>query len=191
MKDELNYFKGMSTDKPHEDVPPPTTSRDKNPLLSSECIIVLQHRIQQEEQSSRKYQAMSLWLNNEGYTGAASLWKKYSVEEMSHADWSRDYLLAMGITPDVPALVAESNTFLGLPQIIEMSYDHEIVITKQIKELANKSFIAGDHMLYTLASHYLKEQVEEHGKMQDWVDKLKSFGTDKIAMRWLDEEMGK
>ena len=134
---------------------------------------------------------MSMWLNNEGYSGAASLWLKYSQEEMAHADWSRQYLLAMGITPNTPALNAETSIYSGLPQIIEISYDHEITITNQIKELADSALKKGDHMLYTLTSHYLKEQVEEHGKMQDWIDKLKSFGTDKIAMRWLDEEMGK
>jgi ferritin len=165
--------------------------RGRNPLLSSECETVLQYRVQQEEQSSRIYHSMSMWLNNEGYSGAAALWLKYSKEEMAHADWSREYLLAMGITPNTPTLTAEPSVYIGLPQIIEASYDHEIAITVQITELANKALKAGDHMLYTLSSHYLKEQVEEHGKMQDWIDKLKSFGTDKIAMRWLDEEMGK
>lgn len=168
-----------------------TNSREKNPLLADSCTSYLQSRIQQEEQSSRKYHSMSMWLNNEGYTGAASLWKKYAEEEMSHADWSRDYLLAMGVTPNTPMLSAESNVYQGLPQIIELSYDHEVEITKQIKDLATHAMKEGDHMLYTLTSHYLKEQVEEHDKMQNWVDKLKTFGTDKIAMRWLDEEMSK
>jgi len=164
--------------------------RGKNPLLSDECISVLQYRIQQEELSSRLYQAMSLWLNNEGYSGAASLWMKYSQEELTHANWSRDYLLAMGITPDVPLLTAQPNVFPGLPQIIEQSYDHEILVTKQCKELADRAFKCGDHMLYTLAGQYLKEQIEEHDKMQTWVDKLKAFGSDKIALRLLDNEMG-
>jgi ferritin len=167
-----------------------SANRGKNPLLSDECVNYLQSRIQQEEQSSRIYQSMSLWLNNEGYSGAASLWMKYSKEELTHADWSRDYLLAMGITPSVPALTSEPCSYQGLPQIIEASYDHEVVITKQIKELADHAFKGGDHMLYTLAAHYLKEQVEEHGKMQDWVDKLKAFGTSQIALKMLDAEMG-
>lgn len=166
-------------------------SREKNPLLSEDCIAVLQYRIQQEEQSSRKYHSMSMWLNNEGYSGAASLWKKYAQEEMGHADWSRQYLLSMGITPNTPMLAAEASVYEGLPQIIEASYDHEIVITKECKQLAEKAFKAGDHMLYTLSGQYLKEQIEEHDKMQTWVDKLKTFGTDKIALRWLDEEMSK
>ena len=162
----------------------------RNPLLSDECVNVLQYRIQQEEQSSRIYQSMSLWLNNEGYSGAASLWMKYSQEELVHADWSRNYLLSMGITPNVPLLTAEPNVYQGLPQIIDASYEHEITITKQLKELADKAFKTGDHMLYTLAAQYLKEQVEEHDKTQTWVDKLKTFGTDKIALRMLDDEMG-
>ena len=164
--------------------------RNKNPLLSDECIKVLQYRIQQEELSSRIYQSMSLWLNNEGYTGAASLWMKYSQEELTHANWSREYLLAMGITPEVPMLAAQPSSYQGLSQIIEQSYDHEILITKQCKELADKAFKAGDHMLYTLALQFTKEQVEEHDKMQTWIDKLEAFGTDKLALRFLDEEMG-
>lgn len=167
------------------------TGKSKNPLLSEECIVTLQYRIQQEEQSSRIYQSMSLWLNNEGYTGAASLWMKYSQEELTHANWSRDYLLAMGVTPNVPALLVQPTVYTGLPQIIEDSYEHEIVITKQIKTMADQALKCGDHMLYTLVLQYLKEQVEEHDKMQTWMDKLKTFGTDKLALRWLDEEMGK
>lgn len=162
----------------------------RNPLLSDECLNTLQYRIQQEELSSRMYLSMSMWLNNEGYSGAASLWKKYSEEELSHANWSRDYLLAMGVTPDVPMLAAQPTSYIGLPQIIELSYNHEIDVTKQCKELADKAFKGGDHMLYTLAAHYLTEQREEHSKMQDWTDKLNAFGTDKIALRLLDNEMG-
>jgi ferritin len=164
--------------------------RDRNPLFSSSCESLLQNRIQQEEQSSRIYHSMSMWLNNEGYSGAASLFAKYSAEENAHAGWSRDYLLAMGITPNTPALTSEPSSYQSLPQIIEKAYDQEIEITKQIKEIGQHAMKEGDHMLYTLVAQYLKEQVEEHDKMQTWIDKLKTFGTDKIALRWLDDEMG-
>lgn len=166
-------------------------NRDRNPLFSSSCESYLQRRIQQEEQSSRKYHSMAMWLKNEGFDGAGSLWAKYAAEEMGHADWSRNYLLSMGITPQTPVLNAEPNAYAGLPAIIELSYDHEVEITKQIKEIGQHAMKEGDHMLYTLVGQYLKEQVEEHDKMQTWIDKLKTFGTDPIALRWLDEEMGK
>ena len=170
-----------------QDTPP---IKGMNPLLSKECVDYLNYRVQQEDLSSRIYLSMSLWLNNAGYMGAASLWKKYSGEEAAHADWSRDYLLAMGVQPITAKLDAPQQNFTGLPQIIELSFEHEITITKQIKDLANAAMKKGDHMLYTLTSHYLKEQVEEHDKTQTWMDKLTAFGTDKIALRLLDNEMG-
>lgn len=164
--------------------------RTHNPMIDEHCIKNLQYRIQQEEESSRLYLSMSMWLNNEGYTGAAKLWQKYADEEMIHAGWAREYLLAMGVTPNVPVLAVQPTTFSGLPQIIRDSFDHEIVVTKQIKVMASGALKEGDHMLYQLCMTYLKEQVEEHDKTQTWLDKLNTFGDDKIALRMLDEEMG-
>lgn len=163
--------------------------KSHNPLIEESCIKYLNYRIQQEELSSRIYLSMSMWLNNEGYSGAAALWRKYANEELSHADWSREYLLAMGVTPETPALAGQPSTYAGLPEIIRMSYEHEIMVTKQIKEMAQDSMKKGDHMLYELCLKYLKEQVEEHDKTQTWVDKLGAFGEDKIALRLLDNEM--
>lgn len=163
--------------------------KGKNELLSDDCVDYLNFRVQQEEYSGRIYLAMSMWLDNNGYVNAAKLWRRYSNEEMAHSDIARTYLLSMGVQPATPVLESPEQTFTGLPEIIEKSYDHEIVVTKQIKELATDAMSKGDHMLYEFALAYLKEQVEEHNKMQNWVDQLNSFGTDKIAMRLLDHEM--
>jgi len=165
------------------------STKDKNILLSDECVDYLNYRVQQEEYSGRIYMSMAMWLENNGYVNAGKLWRRYSDEEMKHADIARTYLLSMGVQPLTPKLDAPNQNFSGLPEIIEMSYDHEITVTKQIKDLASDAFKKGDHMLYELALAYLKEQVEEHDKMQNWVDQLNSFGTDKIAMRLLDHEM--
>jgi ferritin len=35
------------------------------------------------------------------------------------------------------------------------------------------------------------EQKEEINKTCTWLDRIDSFGTDKVALRMLDEEMGK
>jgi ferritin len=163
--------------------------KGKNELLSDDCVDYLNFRVQQEEYSGRIYLAMSMWLDNNGYVNAAKLWRRYSNEEMAHSDIARKYLLSMGVQPATPVLESPEQTFTGLPEIIEKSYDHEIVVTKQIKELATDAMSKGDHMLYEFALAYLKEQVEEHEKMQNWVDQLNAFGTDKIAMRLLDHEI--
>jgi ferritin len=130
-----------------------------------------------------------MWLNNKGYQGAAALWRKYSDEEMKHADIARTYLLSFGIQPVTPRLDQPKQNFTGLPSIVKLSFDHEIEVSNQIKDMANHALSDGDHMLYELCLAYLKEQVEEHDKMQNWMDQLEAFGTDKIALRLLDTVM--
>ena len=80
------------------------STKEHNPLITDECIKYLNYRIEQEEYSARIYLSMSMWLNDNGYLNGAKLWKKYSDEEMKHADDARAYLLAMGVQPTTPAL---------------------------------------------------------------------------------------
>jgi len=166
------------------------SSKGKNPLIDDSCISFLNYRIQQEEYSSRIYLAMSMWLNNNGYLNAAKVWKKYSDEEIGHANIARDYLLNMGVQPATPALEQPAETFSGFPDIIRKSHQHEIEITQQCSDLAKHAVKDGSHMLYELALHYLREQNDEMGKTQDLVDQLEAFGEDKIAMRLFDHELG-
>lgn len=188
LKRTLKSPDSSTSTEPTTVLPKPIT-KGKNILLSDECVNYLNYRVQQEEYSGRIYLAMSLWLDNNGYVNGAKLWRKYSDEEMKHADIAREYLLSMGVQPTTPVLNKPTENFSGFPQIIKDSYQHEIDVTKQIKDLADDAFKKGDHMLYQLALGYLKEQVEEHSKMQNWIDQLIAFGEDKIAMRLLDHEI--
>lgn len=191
---EENKRQLASSPAPKATIARPSTSapafKTKNPMITEECVKHLNYRIEQEEYSSRIYLAMAMWLDDNGYKGAAKEWRKYSHEEMGHADFAREYLLNLGVQPNTPALQSPTQTFSGLPQIIEMSYEHEIEITRQCKELASHAMKMADHLLYELALKYLHEQQEEMGKMQDLMDELEAFGTDKIAMRLMDNKMG-
>jgi ferritin len=188
MADQSQYRRTLKTTE-KESGASETKSVKRNPLITNECIKYLNYRIEQEDYSVRVYLAMSMWLDDKGYVNAAKLWKKYSSEESAHADWAREYLLSLGIMPDTPALKQPKQDFTGLPEIIRESHVHETDITNQVKELSSHAIGMGDHMLYQLGLQYLKEQVEELGKLQNWLDQLESFGEDKIAMRLLDHEM--
>lgn len=161
----------------------------ENPFKQN-CIAVLTARIEQEELSARLYEAMSLWLNNAGFVGAAKAWKKNSEDEWGHAQWAKDFLLDMGVTPRLSSLVEPPYVFNGLPEIIRQTFEHEVKITEQCNELANFAYLNGNHLLYQLAMKYMTEQQEELGKIQTLVDKLVAFGEDKVALRLLDNELG-
>jgi ferritin len=159
-------------------------------VISNKMIELVNFRIEQEELSSRLYLAMSLWLDVNGYAGAAKLWKSYSDEELGHAKWSYEYLTDLNILPKVPKLDQPQTDFQGLPTIIVDSYKHELKITAQCQEFAREAQGEGDYMTLNLAQKFLKEQVDEIAKTTYWVDRLKAFGNDKIALRLLDNEMG-
>lgn len=166
------------------------TVSTKKKVISESLKSLLNYRIEQEEYSSRVYLAMSMWLNDNGYMGAAKLWKKYSDEELSHADKAREILLAFGIQPETPLLQKPTQTFQGLPDIIRKSYDHEVEVTNQCAALTKSAMNEGNFMVMELGLWYSKEQVEELDKLQTFIDKLDAFGEDKLAMRFLDNEMG-
>lgn len=155
-------------------------------VISENIKGLLNYRIEQEEESSRLYKSMSIWLNYNGFTGSAKLWDKYSQEELSHAQWAYAYLLDLNVKPVVPGLSLPQGDFKGLPSIIALSFQHELEITEQCKELVKQAQFEGDFMAMELGLRYCKEQVEELGKFQNLIDQLESFGLDKISLRLLD-----
>ena len=158
--------------------------------MKKEAIELLQYRIQQEQLSSRIYESMSMWLDNNGYLGSAKLWAKYSAEELKHADFAKEYLLSFGINPTLRKLDAPVCEFKGLCEIIDMTFDHETEISRQCSELAASALAMGDHMLYTLGLKYCAEQVEEMSKSQTLKDLVKAFGESKEALFLLDNKLG-
>lgn len=162
----------------------------KNPFASDDTIKFLNYRIEMEESSSRLYEAMSLWADNEGYIGAAKAFKKDADDEMTHAQWAKQYLLDMGIQPTLPALPKPDQNFSGLENLFQKSYDHELMVTEQCNEMASKAMKSGDHLLYQLASKYMAEQQEELGKVITRLDRMSIVGTEKTALLILDQELG-
>ena len=158
-------------------------------FISKKIENLINFRIVEEEKSSRLYLAMSQWLDYNGFSGAAKLWKKYSDEEHKHSEWAYEYLQDLDILPVVPALEKPKCTFSSLPEICKMSYEHEIKVTEQCNALAKAAQAEGDYMTVELAQRYLKEQVEEIGKTTYWLDRLEAFGDNPQLLRELDEEM--
>lgn len=159
-------------------------------FLSQTMVNLLNYRIEQEEFSSRLYLSMSLWLTNEGYLGAGKLFKKFSDEELLHAEKAKDMLLANGLQPITPALEKPEQDFKSLPKVIEMAFDHEKVVTRQCYELTKSAFKEDNFMVAELGLWYAKEQAEELDKFQNFMDRLEAFGTDPDLLRELDNEMG-
>lgn len=158
-------------------------------MITQKAIDLLNYRIKEEETSSRLYEQLSLCLENLGYKNSPGIWKRYSEEEMEHARWSKEYLLSFGILPTLSNLESPYCNCQNLAEVIQETYKHEVMVTKQCNDLAEEAIKLKDHNLYSLAIRYCKEQIEEMNKVQDLMDKLETYGSDKLALVLLDKDL--
>lgn len=163
-------------------------------FISKKIEDLINFRILEEEKSSRLYLAMAKWLRFNGYEGAAKLWEKYSEEELIHTNWAYTYLEDLDIKPIVPSLPEPKCEYASLSEICKLSYDHELLVTKQCNDLAKASQEEGDFMTLQLAQKYLAEQTEEIMRQTHWLNRIELLGGESITndgLYLLDKEMGK
>jgi len=158
---------------------------------NNKLVKLLNYRINQEEYSSRLYYAMSVWLDNFGYTSASEKWKVYSEEELVHATKVTDFMKSFGIMPEIQKIDdVDTSSFKDLPTIISLSFDHEMEISRQCEELANEGMKEGNLMVYDLGMWLVREQVEELDKTQTLMDKVNLFyDGSKTSMALLEEKI--
>lgn len=139
--------------------------------LSKEEIDLLNYRIEQEEYSSRIYEQMSLWFEDQGLKNLAKVYKQYSVEELSHAQWAKDFLLSFNLEPKLCKLACPYDEFEfdSIQSILQITLEHEQEVTRQCNELATFALKNNNHVLYSLASKYCSEQIEELEKAYDFI----------------------
>jgi ferritin len=165
-------------------------AKRENPLISQESIKLLQDRYYQEEMSVRLYYAMSVWLDSQGYTNAAKLWKAYSDDEILHVEKAKQYMLALKIKPEIRSLEQPKNDYETLVDVVEETYRFMLEVSAKLEELAEHAMREKDFMLFGLVQFFLNDQVEAYGNYQRWLDEISIYGSDKHALRLLDNAMG-
>ena len=104
--------------------------------LSDKIYNMLNEQIRNEHESSTLYLTMSQWLDYNGWSGGAKLWKKYSDEELSHRDKFYSYIQDRDCMPKTLATKEQPISFDCVKDIAEASYKHEIQVTEWIKQIS-------------------------------------------------------
>lgn len=157
--------------------------------LDKKIIELLNYRIQQEEASARIYEQFALWLDDKGFKNFAALYYKYAHEELAHAKFAKDHLLAFGVQPELTKLPAPDLEFDSLKEILVLTLEHEQEITRQCNELTKTAAALDDFPTMTLGMKYCAEQVEELDKAQTFVDQINTFGDSKEVMITLEHNV--
>jgi ferritin len=150
-------------------------------FINKDTIDLLNYRIQQEQYTSKVYEQMSLFLQNESYLQSAKVWKKFSEEELEHAEIAKKYLMSFNVMPELMTIEEPMNDFIDLVDIIQKTYDLEVKTTEQVKDLSDKAFELKDWSLFSLSQEFTKLQIQGMDEANTLMD-LSKMTTDKLIL---------
>ena len=150
-------------------------------FINKDTIDLLNYRIQQEQYSSKIYEQMYLFLQNESYINSAKVWKKFAEEELEHAELAKEYLMSFNIMPELMVIEEPINDFKDLADIIQKTYDHEVIVTQQCLDLTNKAMELKDWTLFALGQKYNEIQRIEMDEVNTLMD-IAKMTTDKLIL---------
>ncbi len=160
-------------------------------MLSNNMVKRLNDQINLEFYSSNLYLQMSAWCAHEGLEGCAAFLEQHAREERDHMQRLFDYVNETGAMAVVGAIEAAPSGFDSLADVFRATYDHEVLVTRKINELAAAAFEEKDFSTFNFLQWYVAEQHEEESLFKGILDKVSIIGADGRGLFFLDQEIGK
>ncbi|MCE9687863.1 non-heme ferritin [Shewanella sp. AS16] len=158
-------------------------------MLAQAMIDKLNEQINMEFFSSNLYLQMSAWCEDQGFEGAAKFMRKHADEEMGHMRRLFTYVSETGGLPLIGAIAAPQAQYASLLALVEHTYEHEQLITRNINALAHAAFSNQDYSTFNFLQWYVAEQHEEEKLFKSIVDKIRLVGEDGKALFFIDKDL--
>jgi ferritin len=158
----------------------------KDPVLKK-----LNEQINLEFFSGNIYLQMSAWCADQGLEGCAAFLRDHYHEEQMHMFKLWDYVEEMGEIPVLGSIESPATEYSSLPELMQVAFDHEEVVTASIGELVDLTLKESDHATHNFLQWYVDEQVEEEALFRTILDKIKVIGTDGQGLYFIDQEVAK
>lgn len=158
-------------------------------MLSNQMLDALNKQINLEFYSSNLYLQMSAWCDKNGYEGAAQFLLTHADEEMGHMRRLFTYVSETGAMPTIGSIEQPPSDYPSLIDLFVSIYEHEVMITGCINDLAHVAFSARDYSTFNFLQWYVSEQHEEEKLFNSIVDKLKMVGSDGNSLFLIDKEL--
>ncbi|MDP9501152.1 non-heme ferritin [Bisgaard Taxon 45] len=159
-------------------------------MLSQNVINLLNEQMNLEFYSSNLYLQMSAWCEQNGFDGTAKFLAAHATEEMQHMRKLFTYLNETGALAIIGEIAAPAHQYASLKEVLEITYQHEKLITAKINELVGKTFEEKDYSAFNFLQWYVAEQHEEEKLFSGILDKLNLLGEDGKGLFLIDKELG-
>ena len=161
-------------------------SIEQKARLSKGIASILNKQIENELYSSQIYSAFSAWLDDEGWIGGSELFFKYADEELGHMSKIYKYLYEKNARAIVPNVKNVPVNFENIRDVVVKALEHEMRVTKNWNDIANKAKGEDDNDTYSFALGYVNEQREEEEKIRNIL-----FSMDLDMPKWKIDELFK
>ena len=158
-------------------------------MLSAKTVDCLNEQINLEFYSSNLYLQMSSWCGHQGLDGSAAFLRDHATDEMTHMQRLFTYVNECGAMAKLGAIAAPPTEFDSIQDIYQQTYEHEVVVTKRINELAHVAFTEQDYSTFNFLQWYVAEQHEEETLFKSILDKLRIIGTEGQGLYLFDNEV--
>ena len=160
-------------------------------MLQEKIIDKLNQQITLEFFSSNFYLQMSAWCTFTGLENCALFLREHSQEELTHMFKIFDYLNDSGARVVLGRIDQPPHEYKDVRHLFQAAYDHEVLVTSKINELAALSFADNDFATFNFMQWYVAEQHEEEKLFKTILDKVDIIGMDGRGLYHIDLELGK
>lgn len=159
-------------------------------MLSKNILEKLNIQVTLEFFSSNLYLQMSAWCDYNGFSGSASFLRAHANEEMLHMQKLFDYISETGALPLIGTIGKPEADFESIRDVFTQTYNHELMITKQINELVDMTLDEKDYSTFNFLQWYVAEQHEEQKLFKSILDKIDIIGMEGRGLFMIDKEIG-
>ena len=159
--------------------------------MSTELENLMIEQGQHELEAAYVYFGIAVAMEDKGFCGIGEWMREQAKEELEHAEKFYNYLLSRGSKPRLLAIPQVSTDYETPLQAFETALEHEQKITGLIHKLYDKAVELKDYESQNMLNWFIKEQIEEEGQVQCFLDRLAIVGNHPGGLLHIDEEAGK
>jgi ferritin len=151
-------------------------------LISKELNAAINEEIGLELFASHQYMNMASHFEGLALKKLAGMFRKQGDEERAHAVKFIRYIEETGGTVEIPAVQAPRAAFKTVEELVQVSLDWELEVTRRIDALMAMAIAKKDYAAQDFLRWFVTEQVEEVSTMDNLLKVVKAAGERNIIM---------
>ena len=149
-------------------------------LITQKIADTINEQIGNELAASIQYVAIAAYFTDEGLPELAGYFQKQSDEERMHALKFVQYLGDTASKLEIPAIPKPICKFKSVEDAIELSYNQEVKVTKQIEAILKLALEEKSYLTQNFLQWFLTEQLEEVSSMDNLLKIVRLAGPDNL-----------